>query len=370
MDVKSEAPAVRASNLRKRFNGSDAVDGASFEVEEGRILALLGPSGCGKTTALRLIAGFETPDGGTIELRGDVVAGRGRWMPPERRRVGMVFQDYALFPHMTVRQNVAFGLNGVRSRLPWRVAGLGDARQARRVDEVLETVGLSNAAAKMPHELSGGEQQRVALARAIAPNPPVALLDEPFSNLDAGLRVRVRSEVKDILREAGCAAIWVTHDQDEAFVAADRVGVMLAGRVQQIGPPAEVYASPRTLQVAAFLGDANIVEGEAHGAFVATALGRLPTRSPASGPVKAVVRPEAIRIEPKEAGLVPAHVADREFYGHHQVVLLDGPGGMRLRARMGPAVPVAPGEGVTISVMGPVAVFPDAYAKRSGSGGL
>ena len=359
MDVKSEAVAVRASELRKRFNGSTAVDGASFEVEEGGILALLGPSGCGKTTALRLVAGFETPDGGSIEVGGKVVAGRGKWTPPERRRVGMVFQDYALFPHMTVRRNVAFGLDGVRSRLPWRAAALGDGRQARRVDQVLEMVGLAHAGGKMPHELSGGEQQRVALARALAPNPPVALLDEPFSNLDAGLRVRVRSEVRDILREAGCAAVWVTHDQEEAFAAADRVGVMLAGRVRQIGPPAEVYASPQTLEVAAFLGDANIVEGEADGAFVTTALGRLPTRSPASGRVKAVVRPEAIRIEPKEAGLTPAHVAAREFYGHHQVVLLDGPGGMRLRARMGPAVPIVPGEDMSIAVTGIVAVFPD-----------
>ena len=357
MDANTRATAVRASDLRKRFNGTNAVDGASFEVEEGAILALLGPSGCGKTTALRLVAGFETPDAGSIEVGGKVVAGRGRWTPPERRRVGMVFQDYALFPHMTVRRNVAFGLGGARSRLPWGAGRLGDTRQARRVDEALELVGLSHAGDKMPHELSGGEQQRVALARALAPNPPAALLDEPFSNLDAALRVRVRSEVRDILREAGCAAIWVTHDQEEAFLLADRVGVMLAGRVQQIGPPGEVYATPRTLEVAAFLGDANIVDGEADGAFVTTALGRLPTRSPANGRVKVVVRPETIRVEPKEAGLTPAYVAAREFYGHHQVVLLDGPGGKRLRARMGPAVPIIPGEDMSIAVIGTVSVF-------------
>ena len=232
---RSTLPAeVRCTGIHKSFRQVTAVDGATFSVEEGSVLALLGPSGSGKTTTLRLIAGFESPDAGTVEIAGTVVAGDGRFVPAERRRVGMVFQDYALFPHLSVRGNVAYGL----PRGPER---------DRRVDEVLELVGLTATGERMPNQLSGGQQQRVALARALAPNPSVILLDEPFSNLDPALRGRVRDEVKRILREAGSTAIFVTHDQEEAFALADSVGVMLAGQIVQMGSPEAVYADPATM---------------------------------------------------------------------------------------------------------------------------
>lgn len=352
--------AVRVADLHKHFNGTSAVNGASFSVPTGSIMALVGPSGCGKTTTLRIIAGFEQPDSGTVEIDGRMVAGPERPVPAERRRVGMVFQDYALFPHMSVRDNVAFGVGGRRSLLRRRQhrTERGDARVA----EALELVGLARAAERMPHELSGGEQQRVALARALAPNPSVVLLDEPFSNLDAALRTRVRADVKHILREAGCTSVFVTHDQEEAFVLADQVGVMLGGRLEQVGEPGDVYANPESLAVAAFLGDANVIDGVAQGGSVETALGRLPAKGEARGDVKVVIRPESIWVRTDGVGANPAQIIDREFYGHHQVVVvrrLDGP---TLRARMGPQVPMAVGDEVTIEVQGTVAIFPAPHA--------
>ena len=354
--------AVRVHDLHKRYGGNIAVAGASFEVPLGSILALLGPSGCGKTTSLRVIAGFERPDRGTIEIGGVVVAGVNVSVPAEQRQAGMVFQDYALFPHMSVRQNVAFGLATWPSGhgpAGWITRWLRDNPDHQaRADEVLEMVGLTGEGARMPYALSGGEQQRVALARALAPNPSVMLLDEPFSNLDATLRTRVRADVKRILREAGCASVFVTHDQEEAFVVADRVGVMLAGRVEQTGEPGEVYDKPASLAVAAFLGDANIIAGIASGETVDTALGKLQTREPVFGKAKVVIRPEAIWVRTDGSGANPARVIDREFYGHHQVVLLQPRQGPVLRARMGPQVSLPIGTEATVDVEGMVAAFP------------
>ncbi len=215
---------------------------------EGEILALLGPSGCGKTTTLRLIAGLESPDAGTITLRGQVVAGPGRAVPPEERGIGIVFQDYALFPHLTVADNVGFG------------AGAGGATGAAS-STVLDLVGLGGFGPRYPHELSGGQQQRVALARALAPAPALMLLDEPFSNLDADLRAQMRDEVERILRTSGTTAVFVTHDQEEAFTLADRVGVLQAGRIEQLAPPQELYHRPATRFVAAFVGAADFLPG-------------------------------------------------------------------------------------------------------------
>ncbi len=218
-DVASSHRALLCLGVRKSFGDSTVVRDLSLSVSEGEILALLGSSGCGKTTTLRLIAGLEHVDGGCIEIDGDLVAGAGLHLPPERRRIGMVFQDYALFPHLTVGRNVGFGL------------GRGGGNQ-RRIDEVLDLVGLAGFADRTPQELSGGQQQRVALARALAPRPRVLLMDEPFSNLDPDLRASVRREVRDILREAGATAVLVTHDQEEALSMADQVALMMAGAIE------------------------------------------------------------------------------------------------------------------------------------------
>ena len=232
----------------------EAVAGLCLEVRQGEILTLLGPSGCGKTTALRLVAGFEVPDRGEVRVGDRLVAGGGRWIPPERRGVGMVFQDYALFPHLTVEQNVAFGLEG-QTRL--------DRRERARA--VLATMALEHHGRRYPHELSGGQQQRVALARALAPEPVVVLMDEPFSNLDAHLRDTVRDEVVEILRGTGTTCVLVSHDQRDALAISDRVAVMSRGQIEQIGTPREIYKHPTSVFVATFVGRTNLLRGVVQG---------------------------------------------------------------------------------------------------------
>ena len=342
-----DAPAVRCIALSKRFGATVAVRDASFEVPHGALMALLGPSGVGKTTVLRLIAGFETPDAGSIEIDGHPMANGRAPVPPEQRRVGMVFQDYALFPHMTVRDNVAFGVGG-------------GAGVQGRVDDVLRLVGLTPEAERIPSELSGGQQQRVALARALAPNPAVVLLDEPFSNLDAALRVKVRSEVRHILREAGTAAVFVTHDQEEAFGLADVVGILLDHTVVQIGTPEEVYLHPATLEIAVFLGEANVLDGQASDGHVTCELGRLSIggESPPTGPVRVAVRPETVRLHPEDGASVEAVVVSREFHGIYKIVTLRLPSGARLSAVMGLHIPATVGETVRVGVNSFVSAFP------------
>ena len=234
----------------QRYGATTVVDGVDFTLAAGRIACLLGPSGCGKTTLLRCIAGFEEIAGGEIRLRGEVVSRNGQRVAPEKRRIGMVFQDYALFPHLTVEQNVAFGLG----RKP-------DADASMRVRQLLTTVGLGGQGSKYPHELSGGQQQRVALARALAPRPQLILLDEPFSNLDVGLRERLSVEVREILKREGSTAILVTHDQNEAFAMADEIGVMYNGRIQQWDTPYNLYHRPANRFVADFIGQGVLVAG-------------------------------------------------------------------------------------------------------------
>ena len=342
-----DALAVRCVGISKHFGAFDAVLNASLELERGSILALLGPSGGGKTTTLRLIAGFETPDEGVIEVEGQVVASSERLMRPEERRIGMVFQDYALFPHLSVRANVGFGL------------AKNDLRD-RRITEALEMVGLSENDQRMPHELSGGQQQRVALARAMAPNPAVILMDEPFSNLDAALRDRVRTEVKQILRDANASAIFVTHDQDEAFGLADFVAIMLGSTVVQTGTPTDVYVNPATLEVAQFLGENNIFDGEAKHGWVDCELGHLPliNDSQVSGPVNVAVRPESIRLNPDSGPSVTGEVVDREFRGIYQLVHVRLPSGFVLSAVMGLHIPAEVGMTVPVGVNSTVAAFP------------
>ncbi len=301
---------IRLDGVGKRFGDVVAVHETSLCVERGEVLALLGPSGCGKTTLLRLVAGFERPDAGTVEVGGRVVAGPGTWVPPERRRVGMVFQDYALFPHLTVAENVGFGL----------------ARRERgvRVPELLRLVGLDAHARRYPHELSGGEQQRVALARALAPRPELVLLDEPWSNLDGSLRESLRAEVADILRPLGVTIVLVTHDREEAFSLASRIALMRDGTILQAGPPEELYFAPRSRWAAEFVGAGNVLSGPVVDGLVRTPVGAFPAGGAANGAARVLVRPELIGLEPDPAGR--AEVVAREFRGHDVLyrVLLDG----------------------------------------------
>ena len=323
-------PALRAEGLTRRFGGAAVVDGLDLEVAEGEFCAILGASGSGKTTALRLIAGFERPDGGALALFGRPAAGEGVFVPPDRREVGMVFQDYALFPHMNVAANVAYGLRG------------GDgATRRERVREALELTGLGGLGERAVHELSGGEQQRAALARALAPRPRLLLLDEPFSNLDAGLRSRLRSEVREIVRRAGATAILVTHEQEEALSLADRVAFMWRGRIEQHGPPEEIYRRPRTLRVAASVGDATVLPSHARGGLARSPFGEHPAPA-VDGECAVVIRPEDVRIAAAGEPGVPAEVLDRTFYGHDQVLTVRTESGAELRVRTGPDAPWRP----------------------------
>jgi iron(III) transport system ATP-binding protein len=318
---------IRARGLTKTYGSVVALDRFNLDVWEGGLMTLLGPSGCGKTTALRVIAGFEGAEG-TVHIKGRQVLGPGVFVPPEQRNVGMVFQDYALFPHMTVAGNVGYGL--------------GSGPDPSRVGEALELVGMSALAQRMPNELSGGEQQRVALARALAPSPDVILLDEPFSNLDASLRDRVRREMRVILTEARTTAVLVTHDQEEALATSDLVAVMFQGRVIQVDTPADLYSNPADPWIAEFLGAADVLPATGHRGYADTPLGRFKTDL--RGPVVVVVRPEDVQLSMGEAP--NAVVAHTEFFGHDQLVTVAFPGGARVRSRIGPRPKYQPGDGV------------------------
>ncbi|HEV8673872.1 MAG TPA: ABC transporter ATP-binding protein [Methylomirabilota bacterium] len=314
---------LRLADVTKRFDPRDppAVEDLSFAVEPGEILALLGPSGGGKTTTLRLIAGFEAPDRGTIEIRGQRMAGNGARVPPEVRGVGIVFQDYALFPHLTVADNVGFGL-GRRER----------PARAQRVGEVLELVGLAALAGRYPHELSGGQQQRVALARALAPAPALILLDEPFSNLDADLRAVMREEIQKILRLTGTTALFVTHDQQEAFTLADRVGVLHAGRLEQLDVPYEVYHHPATRFVAEFVGEADFLRCMVKEEGIVSEIGTFQNAEghPVGLPVDIMIRPDDIDFIPHPDGEVV--VIDRQFHGAENLYRLRLASGARVQS--------------------------------------
>ena len=339
-----EAPpiALHCDGLSKSFGVAMAVDDASFHVTAGSILALLGPSGCGKTTTLRLIAGLDRPDAGTIVLGGSVVQASDVNVPPERRRVGLVFQDYALFPHLDVRANVGFGLSRRNGR-------------AARVAETLELVGLAALASRMPHELSGGQQQRVALARALAPNPRVVLLDEPFSNLDAALRNDLRNDVRRVLRESGTTAVFVTHDQEEALSLADQVAVMIDGRVLQVAPPHEIYRQPVSRAVADFVGQFNVIEGAGIGRAVVCDLGTVTIPEPMIGTVDLYVRPEALQISEDPNG--QGAIESRRFFGHDQLVRVRFDSGLIVECRAGPTFLAAPGTRARVQLDGDVLAF-------------
>lgn len=299
----SNTPLLSLHSINKTFQGVPAATDLSLDLMQGEILALIGPSGCGKTTALRMVAGFETPDSGRIVMAGRDVTG----LAPERRGIGIVFQDYALFPHMTVVENIGFGAQD-----------RGTAALSRYVD----MVGLTGLEARFPDQLSGGQQQRVALARSFAAGPGLMLLDEPFSNLDAGLRNATRREVRRLLKESGIGLVLVTHDQEEALTFADRVAVMDRGRVLQCGPVQEVYDRPVNAFVAAALGRTNLLAGQAEGEFCQTALGRVRLPGPRNGAVTLSLRPHDLSLTAAN-GSANGRITDLEFKGHFATCWID-----------------------------------------------
>jgi iron(III) transport system ATP-binding protein len=340
-------PVLELDGVRKRFGDETVIDDLSLSVREGEILTLLGPSGCGKTTTLRLVAGLERPDAGEVRLDGRVVSGPDAFVPPEERGVGVVFQEFALFPHLTAAENVAFGL-----------PDLPESERSARVEELLSLVGLRGQRGAYPDELSGGQQQRVALARSLAPEPELLLLDEPFSNLDVDLRVRMREEVRRIIKEAGVTAVSVTHDQEEALSISDRVAVVNRGRIAQVGTPESVFQRPKSRFVAGFLGYASFVPGYVSGDVVETALGPVPRAQVHAlaaeydeTPIEVLVRPDDVSAHPC-GGDCDGHVVGRRYLGpsilyeveldgggtvdcmhnHDEDVALDAPVELRLEA--------------------------------------
>ncbi len=347
MMTSGNGSVLSCTDVTRHFGEVAALDGFTLQLQAGVLMALLGPSGCGKTTALRVMAGFERPGLGEVFVGGRRVAGPGTWVEPEKRRIGMVFQDWALFPHLDVWHNVAFGLRGDCSE---------------RVREVLDLVRLSEQARRLPHELSGGQQQRVALARALAPSPEVILLDEPFSNLDATLRARVRAEVRGVLTEAKATAIFVTHDQEEALSMADELAVMADGRVLQVGTPHQVYGAPASKKVAVLVGESNFLPGMVSGGRATTVLGAIAAPGLADGPVEVMVRPESLIVERSADG--GSLVEDAEFYGHDQLVKARLRDGTPLNVRLlGPRPDLEVGAEVEVKLAGKVHFFaPDGEA--------
>ena len=343
--------SIVLTGISKRYPGSQrpAVTDVDLRVAPGEIVALLGPSGCGKTTTLRLIAGFERTDSGSIEIGGASVDDGRSWVAPEKRGVGMVFQDYALFPHLTVTQNIGFGLPKLSRR-----------DRDTRVRELMEIAGLAELAQRYPHQLSGGQQQRVALARALAPRPHVLLLDEPFSNLDTELRLQMRTEVRDLLKLTGTTAILVTHDQQEAMTVSDRMAVMLNGRIEQIDAPEVVYHFPATRAVANFVGQGTFVPATVAGSLAETDIGafRLDDSESVDGEVCPIdpsaghrqvdllLRPRDVTIEADPVGI--AVVESRTFHGAEITYRIQPPCGVQLQSSQPSHVDLPPGTTVTV----------------------
>ncbi|MCC7365168.1 MAG: ABC transporter ATP-binding protein [Dehalococcoidia bacterium] len=342
--MPSKAESLRVDALEVRFGGVRAVDGASLSVAEGEIVALLGPSGCGKTTLLRTVAGFERAWGGEIRLGGELIESARVSVPPHRRDAGLVFQEYALFPHKTVAANIAYGLprGGDRSV---------------RVRELLALGGLEGFEDRYPHQLSGGQQQRVAVLRSLAPRPRVLLLDEPFSNLDPGLRVEMRDQVARLLRAEGVSAVLVTHDRTDAMALADRVAVMEAGKILQVGTPAALYFEPVSERVAGLAGEVQFLDGTVEDGTVETALGPLrPLGTPAAGSCRVLVRPEWVI--PCMGGGAPARIVSSRMEGQHVRYRIRVRGGAELAMTTASGLPLPPDDEITVRVHVPVPVFP------------
>ncbi|HUY10499.1 MAG TPA: ABC transporter ATP-binding protein [Candidatus Dormibacteraeota bacterium] len=346
--------AITITGLHKAFRDTAVLRGLDLEIERGSLAAILGPSGSGKTTLLRVIAGLDRADRGQVSLAGEVVDNGRHFVRPERRRVGYVPQEASLFPHLTVEQNVGFGITR-------------PARRGARVSGLLEMVGLGGLGGRYPHELSGGQQQRVALARALAIDPQLLLLDEPFSALDPSLRASVREEVRGILAATGITTLLVTHDQEEALSVADQVAVLRDGRVAQFGTPQQLYSDPIDVEMARFLGDANLVDGTVAGPMVQTPLGALMVRPssrwavPLSGAAVVLVRPEQIAISSAFGAGAPGRVLHSEFHGHDSVIevasetpLLRGV----IRVRIQGSAKLEPDARVTLSASGEAQAWP------------
>jgi iron(III) transport system ATP-binding protein len=342
--------ALTLTGVTKAFGSTQVLQGVDLHVPARTLTAVLGPSGCGKTTLLRLVAGFDDPDSGTIALAGTVVAGAGRSTPAQHRRVGYVPQEGALFPHLSVAANVSFGL-------PRR------SRSAATVASFLSLVGLDPAlAGRHPHELSGGQQQRVALARALAPRPSIVLLDEPFSSLDAGLRESTRRAVADALTAAEATAVLVTHDQAEALSMADQVAVMRQGRLVQLDAPETVYGSPSDAGVAGFVGEAVLLPASITDGHASCELGSLAVRGSVDGPARILLRPEQLVLAADGPG-VRARVRDVSYFGHDAAVRLELlPGGTEVLARVAGHDRPTPGALVHLTVAGEALAYPASEA--------
>ncbi|WP_323007624.1 ABC transporter ATP-binding protein [Pseudorhodobacter sp.] len=318
--VTPATPRLEVQNLFRRFGARDVVHNLSLSVPAGQVTCLLGPSGCGKSTTLRMIAGVETPDSGTIRMDGETVCDSRVCLPPEARGVGLMFQDFALFPHLSVEKNVAFGLHG------------DAAQKSARVGELLERVNLVGFAAKHPHELSGGEQQRVALARALAPRPRIMLMDEPFSGLDNRLRDGIRDTTLEVLKDEGAAVLLVTHEPEEALRMADEIALMRDGQIVQRGSPYNIYNAPADRAAAAFFSDINVIKGVSRGALTETPFGAFLTPGHIDGGnVEIVIRPQHLKIDfdragrgpnttPKEGTPARGIVSRARFLGHESLV--------------------------------------------------
>ncbi len=318
---------LQVNTVNLGYGHQQVVHAAQLQLSKGEVGCLLGPSGCGKTTLLRAIAGFEPVRSGSILLAGQTIAQPHTSLPPQERDIGMVFQDHALFPHLTVAGNIAFGLH------QWPAAERGP-----RVEEMLALVGLQGRGDSWPHQLSGGQQQRVALARALAPRPGLLLLDEPFSSLDTSMRETIAREVRAILKQAQTTALMVTHDQNEAFAIADSIGVMTQGRLLQWDSAVQVYCQPATPEVAQFVGEGVLLPAHNAGAAgLQTALGCLPTQHPhyshddsSAGPLQVLLRPEHLTLTPQGHS---ATVVQRTFRGSHFVYQLQLPDGLQVMAQ-------------------------------------
>ncbi|KUJ81592.1 ABC transporter ATP-binding protein [Microbulbifer flavimaris] len=340
---------LQVTDAECRYGDKLILESVSFDLQPGEIACLLGPSGCGKTTLLHAIAGFQPLARGAIALGGETLTGNGQIVPPEQRHIGVVFQDYALFPHLTVQQNIAFGLRA-----------LPHEERASRVQELLSLVQLSRHADQYPHQLSGGQQQRVALARALAPKPRLLLMDEPFSNLDTELRRSLASEVRHILREEGIAALIVTHDRSEAFVAGDKLGVLADGHLQQWDTPHNLYRAPANGAVARIVSDGNLLRGKWIGdGWVETALGRVAVRDQGSevgSPVEVFARSEDL-VPGEHDDAVTVQVVSKSFLGNSALYCFRLPNGRTIEATLSSEYRFEPGSEIPMRLDSPLA-FP------------